>query len=122
MSATSSRCFPRRPARLALRLALLASSALLLTACTAGGKLSTWRAGDVPAGEPRALPAFCEDILKPVPVTKATAKTDARLAYVRAADERDEANDRLTVGSMCIRDERADYAGRVPADKKEKPK
>lgn len=91
-------------------LATLASSALLLTGCQAGGKLAGFAAGDVPLKVD--LPAVCEVFLQPVPVTRETAKSDARAAYTRAANERDEANDRLTVGGFCVRDERTSYAGK----------
>lgn len=62
------------------------------------------------------LPSVCEVFLQPVKAPAVTRKTDARVAYARTADALDDANDRLTVGGYCVRDERQDYAG------KEKPK
>ena len=62
------------------------------------------------------LPAVCEVFLQPVKVPVVTPKTDARLAFTRAADALDDANDRLIVGGYCVRDERASYSG------KDKPK
>ena len=91
-------------------------SGLLLTGCQEGGKLASFSAGD--GGKtPVALPSICEAFLQPVPVPRETPKSDAIAAYPRAADERDQANDRLIVGGYCVRDERASYAG-----PKEKPK
>jgi hypothetical protein len=89
--------------------------ALGLTGC-GGNKLASFAPGDVPAGEPRVLPKFCEQILKTVPAPPVTKKTDAGAAYTRTADALDEANDRISVGGMCLGDERAEYAG------KEKPR
>lgn len=51
-----------------------------------------------------------------------TSKTDARVAYTRTADALDEANDRLTVGGMCMRDERQDYAGKAGTGEAQKGK
>lgn len=61
------------------------------------------------------LPSVCEAFLQPVKTTTETPNSDARTAYTRAANERDQANDRLTVGGFCIRDERAAYAGQDDA-------
>lgn len=97
----------------------LASSALLLTAC-AGDKLASFSAGDAKLAV--HLPVFCEAFLQPVKVPAVTRKTDARVAFTRTADALDEANDRLTVGALCVGDERRDYAGKSTPEKKAKPK
>jgi hypothetical protein len=93
---------------------MLASSVLLLTGCQEGGKLASFQPGDAPPSA--APPSICDAFLQPVKVTQETHKSNAQAAYTRAADERDEANDRLTVGGFCVRDERQAYAG------KEKPR
>jgi hypothetical protein len=84
----------------------------VLTGCSAGSKLASFAPGDAPAGEPRALPKFCEGILKRVTPPAVTRETDAGTAFSRTADALDEANDRLTVGGMCVADERVQYAGK----------
>ena len=58
------------------------------------------------------LPSVCEAFLQPVAVTKETHDSDALAAYTRAANERDDANDRLIVGGYCVRDQRQEYAGK----------
>jgi hypothetical protein len=95
---------------------MCASLGWLLTGC-ATNNLATFSAGDVDARLAVKLPAFCEAFLQPVKVPVVTAKTDARVAFTRTADALEDANDRLTVGGMCIRDERQSYGA-----EKEKPK
>lgn len=82
---------------------MLASLALLLTGCA--DRLAHFSAGDAPLAV--TLPAFCETILKQVPPPAVTRKTDACVAYTRAADALDEANGRIGIGGACLRD-RAD--------------
>jgi hypothetical protein len=103
MRVRSSRCSPRALALLA------ASSALLLSACTAD-KLASFSAGDV--GLAVALPTECEAFLTRVPPPQVTTKTDARIAYTRSADALDEANDRLGGAADCSADQRRRYAGK----------
>lgn len=52
----------------------------------------------------------CDPILQPVPRPPVTRKTDARLAYLKSDAALEEANDRLTMGGECVRDERAAYS------------
>jgi hypothetical protein len=87
--------------------------AIALSGCGAN-KLAQFAPGDVPPGEPRVLPKFCEQILQQVPPPAVTGKTDAGVAYSRTADALDEANDRIAIGGMCLGDERAEYAGKEP--------
>jgi len=89
---------------------------LLTGGCSAANRLAHFGPGDVPAGEPRVLPAFCEEILKRVPPPAVTRKTNAQIAYTKTADALDEANDRIDLGGGCMAEERAAYAG-----KKEQP-
>ena len=88
---------------------------LLLTACQDSARLADFGAGDTKLAV--NLPSVCEAFLQPVPVTKETPKSNAITAYTRAADERDQANDRLIVGGFCVHDQRMDYAA-----SKEKPR
>jgi hypothetical protein len=81
---------------------------LPLIACTHGGSLATFQAGDAPLAV--KLPTVCESFLQPVAVPPVTRKTDARAAYTRSADALDEANARLSIGGDCAKDERAAYA------------
>jgi hypothetical protein len=107
MNARSSRCWPK------IRLAILASSALLLTGCAT--RFGTFTRGDAPLQV--KLPAFCETILRKVPPPTVTRKTDARVAFTRTADALDEANGRIGIGGACLRDQRQAYA-----PSKEKPR
>jgi hypothetical protein len=95
---------------------IVAFSALLLTGCAElNDKLAGYSKGD--AKLTVTLPAVCDVFLQPVKVPVVTSKTDARLAFTRAADALDDANDRLIVAGYCVRDERTDYAA-----SKENPK
>lgn len=81
-----------------------------LCACGPGGKLQSFKAGD---GKLEVkLPAVCEAFLTPVPSPEVTAKTDARVAFVKADAALDEANSRLESGGSCVRDQREAYAGK----------
>ena len=73
--------------------------------CQLGDRLATFQAAD--ARLDVSLPTVCDAFLQPVPVAPVTRKTNARVAYTRAADERDEANARLAGGRDCRADERA---------------
>jgi hypothetical protein len=53
----------------------------------------------------------CDAFLQPVPAPVVTRKTTPALAYTRAADALDEANNRIAIGGMCVSDERTQYAG-----------
>lgn len=92
---------------------------LLLTACQGGSKLPAFAAGD--GGLKVQLPDVCEGFLLPVPQPKVTRSTDARLAYIRAADALDEANVRISDGAECERDQRQAYVGKAYGGK-DKPK
>ncbi len=59
-----------------------------------------------------ALPQVCEAFLQPVAQPPVTRQTDARVAYARAADALDTADERIAAGSDCLRDQRTAYAAR----------
>lgn len=58
---------------------------------------------------------MCDGILTPVPAPAVTAKTDAGVAYERAMDQLDEANDRIALGRECNQDTRRLYGGKENA-------
>jgi hypothetical protein len=87
---------------------IAASSVLLLCGCAEGDKLADFSAGDAKLAV--ALPQVCEAFLQKVPQPVVTARTNARVAYTRAADGLDEADDRIGGAADCLRDQRQDYA------------
>lgn len=90
--------------------AILASSALLLTACQSGNSLATFDKGD--ARLKVDLPSVCEAFLQKVPQPKVTGKTNAIVGYLRTADALDDANGRIGAGADCFSDERQAYAAK----------
>lgn len=85
---------------------------MLLSGCAAD-KLAVFSAGDAKLAV--TLPIACEAFLQPVQVPPVTGNSNAIVAFIRTADALDEANDRLSAGGDCARDQRADYAGKETA-------
>lgn len=90
--------------------------ALSLAGCTTGHQLADFQAGDVRLAV--ELPAVCDAFLQPVSPPAVTPRTDARVAFVKAAGALDEANTRIIDAASCHRDERVSYK----ANGKGKPK
>lgn len=83
--------------------------AATLCACAGNsGEFASFQAGDARLAV--ALPSVCEAFLQPVKQPPVTKKTDARIAYVRAADGLDEADLRLILGADCLADQRKAYS------------
>lgn len=90
-----------------LRLAFVASSALLLTSC--GGRINL---ADLPAPLEVDQPTVCEDVLIAPTIPPARPEDDAIGAFLENRAVAIVAVATIKAGRECIRDQRQDYAGK----------